>query len=248
MPSFILVLLACTGPADTDPDTDEAVDNSASCRAVVPYAATAVDWESGNTVPVEGVEVEFFDGDVIEGTPDRTVTADDQGALTTEITTCTPFATRVRANVNRGIVETRQYHAVLAHDVAVEGTVPVVYETTYRIIPSLLGISIDDSAGMVVGRVLDAEGDPVEGLTVETGTGEVKYFVDEFPNRDQEGTSADGMFVVVNASPGDVDIIVKDGDAEYARSTVDVVAEGMSLLDVGPDGVYVPASCAGPCE
>ena len=72
------------------------------------------------------------------------------------------------------------------------------------IIPSVLGITVDLSKGVISGRVYDCGLNNVEGgrvRVVDDSTGQeaegviVRYFVDDFPDRDQLWTSQDGLFV-----------------------------------------------------
>ncbi|MCB9682156.1 MAG: hypothetical protein H6733_11885 [Alphaproteobacteria bacterium] len=101
--------------------------------------------------------------------------------------------------------------------------------STYRLIPSILGIDQSTSNGVVAGTMYDCARDPdtlpsddtgkVEGIRVrifgcptaisapEDCTSPVSgvyiaYFTDNFPNRDQPWSSEDGLWGVYNVPPG----------------------------------------------
>ena len=79
----------------------------------------------------------------------------------------------------------------------------------------------------------------------------VKYFVDDFPNRDQEWTSADGLFVMVNVPTGDwsLEAYTADGAGGHllmGATNVNVIADSInsSSVYIGyGDGISYPSSC-----
>jgi len=135
--------------------------------------------------------------------------------------------------------------------------------TTYRLIPSLLGISPDVSKGIVTGSLYDCDGDPVEGGQVvlwnSAGTipaeVQVRYFVDDFPNRNQPYTSADGLWILMDVPVGQwtVEAYVANGSGGHTRiasTTLEVYADSINISSVYvgiSNGTKMPPSCLEGC-
>ena len=89
-----------------------------------------------------------------------------------------------------------------------------VSRVTYQLIPSLLGVSVDEDKGVIAGTAFDCNGEEIEGaqVIVKDANGDipddlvVNYFRDSFPNRDQLWTSADGLWVAANVPEGELTI------------------------------------------
>ena len=238
-----------------------------NCETEVDFDGEVIDFESDKPVPDATLEF-FYSDTMVEGTEDFTTTSDASGIVSGSLRTCTPFTYRVYTDPDLADTKvTIQAHEVRSHATeAVDGVeFNSVSTTTYSIIPSLLGISVDPAAGIIAGTAYGCggDGDPVEFAQVivrpaEGGdyypSQEVRYFREEFPNRDQEWTSEDGLWVAVNIPPGrvTVEMWTWDGSEHVLAGTVDldVVADSINIANVFTGyegGVVYPESCLS-CE
>jgi hypothetical protein len=232
----------------------------------VSMTGDVVDFESNDEV--KEATAEIFHNNDPTGTPDQVLTSNDDGEISGgEWPVCTPVAystytdpdlndTKVTFQVNEvyGYSEEKKGGAS-----AVNVQLNSVSSSTYQVIPSLLGVSPDTDKGIVAGTVYDINGDPVEGAQVVAvdasgnipDTLVVKYFVDDFPNRDQEWTSADGLFVMVNVPTGDwsLEAYTADGAGGHllmGATNVNVIADSINISSVYigyGDGISYPSSC-----
>ncbi|MFT5683547.1 MAG: hypothetical protein ACI8RZ_004479 [Myxococcota bacterium] len=249
----------------TDAWLPQAVDSAK--QVTVSMTGDVEDFESGDEV--KDATVEIFHNNDPTGTPDQTLLSDDSGEITGgEWPVCTPVAystftdpdlndTKVTFQVNEvyGYSEEKKGGGASAVNVQLNS----VSSSTYQVIPSLLGVSPDTDKGIVAGTVYDVNGDPVEGAQVVAvdssgnipDTLVVKYFVDDFPNRDQEWTSADGLFVMVNVPTGDwsLEAYISDGAGGHllmGATNVNVIADSINISSVYigyGDGISYPSSC-----
>lgn len=235
----------------------------ASCQVERPVDSLVEDFESENGVPEATVEIWY--SDTVDGVPDVTMVSDSSGVITGgPLQTCIPVT--YRASTDPDLDDTKntfEAHAVFAYtDASVGEYFNSVAKSTYQLIPSLLGISVDSQRGTAAGTVFDVNGDPVQGAQVIVTNAEgnipqdtvVKYFVDDFPNRDQPETSPDGLWVAVNIPPGDwsIDAYVSDGAGGHilmGRTTVTIYADSINIgnINVGHDSVKYPENCLSPC-
>jgi hypothetical protein len=155
--------------------------------------------------------------------------------------------------------DTYEAHQLYGAVEQITDTFNSVSVTTYQIIPSLLGVTVDPDKGVIAGTVYDCNDDPVEAasvIVVDAGDGSipqtevVKYFVNEFPNRNQPYTSEDGLFVATNIPEGTfrIEAWVLDGsEHKLVGSTVlQTRADSINISNIytGFDnGVKYPASC-----
>ena len=132
-----------------------------------------------------------------------------------------------------------------------------VSKVTFLIIPSLLGVTVEEDKSIIAGTAFDINGKEIEGAQVVVYVdGQipdslvVKYFVENFPNRDQPYTSPDGLWVAVNVPAGEVRAEmwgVVDGELQLLGATV--LTSQADSINIGniytgyADGVYYPASC-----
>jgi len=216
------------------------------------------DFETGD--PVSEAIVEVFGSNEIIGSADQALESDADGKVEGMMMTCTPFAYRVSTDPDLGDTKvTMQINEILDPD----SIDPVVFDSvssaTYQVMPSLLGVSPDDEDGIVAGGAYDVNGDPVEGAQIIIVNDEgavpdglvVKYFRDEFPNRDQEWTSADGLWVAIDVPPGEwnIEMYVADGGDGHVlmgSTSVSVVADSINISSVFTgygDGIRLPESC-----
>jgi len=234
-----------------------------SCVVERSVDAKVEDFESGNGVPEATVELWY--ADAVEGVPDVTMSSDSSGNITGgPAMVCQPLTYKVATDPDLDDTKpTFEAHSVFAYtDDTVGEYFNSVAKSTYQLIPSLLGVSVDPERGTAAGTVYDTNGDPVQGaqVIVTNDSGNipndtvVKYFVEEFPNREQPETSEDGLWVAVNIPPGDwfIDAYVSDGAGGHilmGRTSVTIFADSINIgnIYVGYDGVKYPENCLSPC-
>ena len=109
-----------------------------------------------------------------------------------------------------------------------------------------VALDTGDALGIEGGQVVvfDAEGNIPDDLVV-------KYFIDRFPNRNQEWTSADGLWVAINIPPGDwfINAFVADGAGGHklmGSTSVKVFADSINISSVYlsyGNGISYPDDC-----
>ena len=102
--------------------------------------------------------------------------------------------------------------------------VPVVMiaSSNVGLLELLLGVSVDDSKGVVALRIADCAGDPIAGATVSTspaGT-DIAYTSGGLPSTMAAATDADGVAIVFNVPPGDVEVQASYGGTALHAHTV----------------------------
>lgn len=238
----------------------------AAKQVTAAMTGTVEDFETEDEV--EEATVEIFHNNDPTGTPDQVLASDGDGNFSGQWPVCAPVAystftdpaleeTKVTFQVNEiyGYSEDKKTGSVQP----VDATLNSVSSSTYQVIPSLLGVSPDPDKGIVAGTVYDLSGDPVYGAQVVAvdASGNipdslvVKYFVDDFPNREQEWTSADGLFVMVNVPTGNwtLEAYVSDGAGGHllmGATNVNVIADSINISSVYigyGDGISYPSSC-----
>ncbi len=209
--------------------------------------------------------MEIFLVDTIpDGTAaDQSATSDVTGRLTFDetIPTCTPFTYRVSTDPARDeTVVTIDAHQVYAPSTSTDEEFQSVSTATYAIIPSLLGVTIDDTKGSVAGTAYDCNGNPIQGaqVIVKDADGNypesqvVRYFENEFPVRNRTTTSEDGLWVLLNVPPGrslEVELygVMETGEPQLlATSVVDVFPDSLNISSTttgDSDGVVYPSDC-----
>jgi hypothetical protein len=238
---------------------------AAGCVAQRSMAGEVLDFQEDD--PVDEAQVEFFFEDGIFGPADTTVTSDANGFFNVEADTCSPFTYRISTDpVLDATKVTIESHDVLPNKGAIN---PVSHElqsvssTTYALIPTLLGVSPDVDKGIVAGRAYDCAGGNLQGLQVmiEDASGNIpsdvvaKYFIDDFPNRNQPYTSEDGLWILMDVPTGDwiVKGYVADGLGGHtmiARTELKVLADSINISSIYAgisDGVKMPEDCLSPC-
>ncbi|MCP4804155.1 MAG: hypothetical protein GY913_20045 [Proteobacteria bacterium] len=242
----------------------------ASCATEHPFKGTIEDFQEGTGVADADLEL-FFGDRYEEGAADFSTTSDASGDVSGTLMACTP--TTYRVYTDPALDETKitiQSHEVFANTAGAELGVDFnsVSSTTYNIIPGLLGITVQPGQGIVAGTAFGCggDGDPVQFAQIIVRDEEgnyledysMKYFVEEFPSRDQEWTSEDGLWVAVNIPPGRVTIEM------WTYDGTDHVLQGETSMDIVPDsinianiftgsggengGVIYPESCLSACE
>lgn len=234
-----------------------------SCVATVPLTGEVTDFETGDGVADATLEL-FFDDQYVAGGADTSTTSDSSGALSgLDAMTCTPTAYASSTDPALNLTKiTIQSHEIFGFGPSIDSEFNSVSTTTYNVIPSLLGISVQAGMGIVAGTAYDCNGDPILGVQVIGRAADgsypeqsVRYFREEFPNRDQEGTSEDGLWVAVNLPPGPTTMEM------WAWNGTEHVLLGSSVLTIIPDsiniastylgyddGVVYPDSCLTACQ
>ena len=238
---------------------------AAGCVAQRSMYGEVLDFQEDD--PVDEATVEFFFEDGIFGPADTTVTTDANGMFNVEINTCDPYTYRITTDPVLDATKT----TIESHDVVPnQGVVNPSHElqsvssTTYALIPTLLGVSPKVDKGIVAGRAYDCAGNNLQGLQVmiEDASGSIpsdvvaKYFIDDFPNRNQAYTSEDGLWILMDVPVGDwvVKGYVADGLGGHtlvARTELKVLADSINISSIYAgieDGVKMPPECLTPCN
>ncbi len=239
----------------------------ADCQIDAAVSGTLKDFETDD--PVDAATVEIFLGDTIpEGAAaDQAATTDASGSVnfSDPIPTCSPFTYRSSTDPARDeTIVTIDAHQVLPPVATQEGEFQSVSTATYAIIPSLLGVTVDDTKGAAAGTAYDCKGDPIEGAQVIVRDADggypdsqvVRYFESDFPVRNRTTTSADGLWVVLNVPEGRGNVVELYGVLEaggtpvlLATSPVDVFADSLNISSTSfgyGDGVVYPPACLSP--
>ena len=217
------------------------------------------DFETSESV--SDATVEIWHADAVGGAPDSVATSDAAGAISgLEVPNCTPVTYKVTTDAALGETKpTIEAHAVYQGAGSDTDDFNSVSTTTYQIIPSLLGVSPQPDKGIVAGTAYDVNESKIEGaqVVVTDGAGNiasgsaVKYFVDDFPNRGQEYTSADGLWVAINVPPGtwNVEMHVADGAGGHllmGSTVVEVAVDSINISNIYTGygtGVKLPSGC-----
>lgn len=240
-----------------------------SCVEKLPMSGEIEDFESGDGV--DGCTIEIYDADTVTDSPDSSTVSDGEGNFTgLEAYSCQPWT--YKAYTDPALDETKvtiQAHEVYSHGTELDAGLNSVSSDTYAVIPALLGISVDPGAGIVAGTAFDCGGEndenKIEGaqVIVKDANGnypedqEIRYFVNDFPNRDQPYTSADGLWLAVNVPPGRVTVELwaiteSGGEPQIVGETeLDIFEDSINISNIFTgfgDGVRMPDSCLSACD
>ena len=228
-----------------------------SFEAVKNVDVNVIDFETDE--PVSEATVEVYYADELSGAPDVQGESDTAGALSLDVPVCSPYSYRVFTDP--ALDETRI--TIEAHTIEKPSVTATEFNSvskgTYQVIPSLLGVAVDPDKGIVAGTMYDCNGDKVVGaqVVVKNAAGEipeslvVNYFVDDFPNRNQEYTSEDGLWVASNVPVGEwnVEAYVSAGDGAHimvGATQIQVFANSINISNIHlgfGDGLKYPADC-----
>jgi len=222
--------LSCYGAGD--PWNSDSAD--ATCVAEIVVRGAALDWETGDAVPSPSLTVHENDDPATP--PSGLVSGAVDGRYSSKINACSPLSVKVEATDH---VPTLHTHLVAPPITPLDGDLTSIHSTTHAVITALFGVSVDSARGTALGQVLGCDGNPVEGaqLIVRDASGSydpthvVGYFADSFPDRNQEWTSADGYFVVMNAPVGAT--TVEAWLVDSAGSTPTLWGEVPSFVEAG---------------
>jgi hypothetical protein len=209
---------------------------------------------------VDDATVSLWYDDAAVGAPDAIAVSDDEGLMSIDGPSCQPVTYKV--NTDPGRQQTRDTYK--AHQIwttppagNIDAEFISVSEATYLVIPSILGQDVLPGMAIIAGtaadctRAVDAskddDGGKVEGVQVIVYDADgnipenlvVKYFVEDFPDRKQKYTSADGLWVAVNVPPGPLRVEMW-GWVDGARKLL-----GASELVSYPDSINIANVFAG---
>ena len=214
---------------------------------------------------VEGISVELFLDNVIDGTPDLTVGPTNADGEVTGVAGL-PARGVIAYRAIGGNFPTGEQRTTVEYDVecpdADGGRVRAlsISDSTYRLIPTILGITPDADHAIIAGAFEDcaASSDPVEGVVARLVNAAgadchvlnqrecySRYFVDEFPSRidNQPYSSEDGLYAIAQVPPGDWTMEIRGrltaASTEYpfdllGHKQVHAIADAIVIVDVNP--------------
>jgi len=231
-----------------------------SLQELVPMDGVITDFQEGD--PVKDATLQIWYSDQATGAPDVITTSDATDGTVSgfDVYSCKPMALLVSTDPE--LEETKptyEVHQTYKYANPLDDEYNSVSTTTYALIPGLLGIDPDPDKGIIAGTAYDVNEDPIQGaqVVVRDSSGNipssltVKYFVEEFPNREQPYTSSDGLWVAINVPAGDwnVEMYVSDGSGgfkEMGATELTVVADSINISSIYTgigDGVKYHDSC-----
>ncbi len=211
-----------------------------------PQTLTVLDFESD--VPLAEATVDVWYGDDATGIPDASAVSDDAGEVSVTVPTCEPISYKTWTDPELDITrDTYEAHQIFAPGAAFDGSLNSVSDLTYKIIPGLLGVPIQPGMGIIAGTVFGCDDEKVEHAEVVVKNADgtippdlrVKFFVNKFPNRDQQDTSPDGLWVAVNVPPG---LVTAEA---YTWNGTDHVVQGKTVVRSFPDSINIGNIYAG---
>ncbi|MFT7520291.1 MAG: hypothetical protein ACI9MC_002436, partial [Kiritimatiellia bacterium] len=246
--------LSCYAPGDAW--NTQTVDES-KIQMLAATSANIEDFQDDTPVP-EATLLVWFD-DVAGGAPDSDDVSDQSGKVTLDLPTCTSVAYKTATDpALEATIDTYEAHQIFGADGEIQPFLSVSM-TTYKLIPGILGLKVDPGHAVIAGSIYGCDGQKVENAQVvvkHKGTddisqeGVVKYFEDEFPNRGQKWTSADGLWNAINVTDGEyvVEAWIYDG-AEHVQigaTEVKIVPDSINISNIYVgfgNGVRYPDSC-----
>lgn len=231
---------------------------------------TVKDFDREDEVVADATVSLWYDDHAVEA-PDDIAVSDDDGLMTIDGPSCQPMTYKV--NTDPGRNETRDTYK--AHQIwatpaggSIDAEFISVSNATYQVIPSILGQEVIPGMAIIAGtaadctRAVDASKDDdsgkIEGVQVvvydDAGNIPedlvVKYFVDDFPDRKQKYTSADGLWVAVNVPPGPLRVEMwawVDGEYKILGATRLIsYADSINIANIFAgygEGVKYPDAC-----
>jgi hypothetical protein len=234
-----------------------AQDVATSSVTTISLDAEVIDFESDD--PVEEAFVDIFWSNTVSGTSDSSDVSAEDGSASIEVEACSPFSYRVYTDPALEETKVTIEANTVEKPTSTATELNSVSSATYRVITALMGISPDDDKGLVAGTMYDCNEEAIEGAQVVVRDVDgnipeslvVKYFVDDFPNRTQEWTSADGLWLAVNVPAGTwfVDAYVSDGAGGHTvkgSTAIEVSADSINISNIHTgfgDGIKYPESC-----
>jgi hypothetical protein len=229
---------------------------------------TATDFEE--ETPEDNREITLWFDDVVDGTPDFFQEVGDDGTVTFEAPVCQPIS--YLAAPVPGLEDAKPTYKVhqIYGPTTTEAEFISVSSDSYNVIPAILGITPDPTKSIIAGTAFDCTRSPDTLSDIDDGKMEnvqirvsnldgsvpegvaVRYFIENFPDRDQPDTSPDGLFVAINVPPGDMRVemwgLVDGEEKILGTSTIKSEANSINITNLfaGFDSVKYPDSCVSP--
>lgn len=217
--------------------------------------------------PRNNTEVRLWYGDIAEGTPTETASTDDDGDITITAESCDPLAYLALRNPALDDAKaTYKAHQVYPPN-ATTAEFTTVSTDTYLLIPTLLGISPDPAKSIIAGTAFDCTRDPSTLSSVDAGkvrniqvvlkdsSGNIpegvfiRYYREEFPDRDAIASSEDGLWTAIDVPVGDYTVemwgLVGGERKLLGTTSIRSVADSINIANIfaGYEGVKFPESC-----
>lgn len=275
---FIFVERAATGDFTGLPAGDNTwegttwLTQSIDAANIVDVNATGLVEDFQEDTPVPQATVALWFDDVVDGAGDATELSDNSGIISIDAIACQKMAYRVTTDPSITNTKTT-YKAHHIYPPEPDGTVEdaqfvSVSDTTYRLIPTILGVTVEPDKAIIAGTAYDMMRDPATSTDIDLGKIEgaqvivydengdipdtltVNYFTESFPDREQLWTSPDGLWVAANVPPGNLRAEmwgVVDGELKLLGATelfseADSINIGNIFAGYG-DGVKYPVGC-----
>jgi len=231
-------------------------------------AGTVLDFEED--IPRGNTEVRLWFDDDVAGTPDASAQAASDGKVSLTAPSCTALSYLAYPNPELAEAKpTYKAHQVYGYQEAgsFEAEYISVSTNTYLVVPAIVGISPDPTKSVIAGTAFDCSRSPDTLSDVDAGKVRnvevvvrdldgnrvegvyVRYFVEKFPDRDQQHTSADGLWTAINVPPGTFRLEMWGligGEERLLGSTVlQTQADSINIANIfgGYAGVKYPAGC-----
>lgn len=267
--------LSCFTPAGSY-DESAFLEQSVDAAKVVTQTLDGVVMDFQEDEPKGFTEVSLWFDDSIDGTNDVDASATtsnddgDLGTLTLEAPSCQAMTyLALRDPLLEDAQPTYKAHQVYGFEDGGTADAEFVNVSTdsYLLIPNLLGVSPDPTKSIIAGTLYDCGRDPLAGSDDETGKVEgawveikdadgatvegpfIHYFFDDFPDRDLEASSEDGLYIIVDVPVGTYRVEMWgniEGDAQLLGVTsISSVENSINIANIfaGYEDVKFPASC-----
>jgi len=217
----------------------------------------------------DNIEARLWFNDEPTGAPDAAMLGDEDGKVSFDAPSCQPLAYLTYPDPAQNKARpTYKSHQVYGYtDSTFDAEYISVSNDTYNVIPAILGVPVEAGKSLIAGTAFDCSREPdtlseidagkIEGAQVIVrnidGTKpegvQVRYFVENFPDRDQTGTSADGLWAAVNVPPGDIRVelwgLVDGTPSLLGVTEFTTYADSINIANIfaGYDSVKYPAAC-----
>jgi hypothetical protein len=213
-------------------------------------------------IGVNEVDLEIWFSDSFTGTADVSAQSNSAGDITVEVPTCAAMAykTSTPPGEERTVdtYEAHQIYEFVEEGSSLTDSFNSVSAATYVLIPSLLGVSMDDDKSVIAGTAYGCDGEPLENtqIVVVDADGAIpetlvtNYFQDSWPVRDQPHTSEDGLWVAMNVPEGTWTVqlygLVGGEQVLLGATQLTTYAASINISNIYTgygDGVHYPESC-----
>jgi len=265
---------SCFTPTDSFDATTWLTQSGVLASANVTVDGVVSDFEDDVTVARRDISL-WFDDDAT-GAPDATGAVGDNASGEVSIAgvpSCQPVSYLSAEEAGLGEAKAT-YKAHQIYGPGSGGTTTGEYQSvsndTYGVIPTIFGIDLDPTKGVIAGTAYDCTRDPETSSDIDAGkivgakvrvtdlNGNVqddivgRYFVDNFPTKNQPHTSADGLWGVFNVPEGTWRIelwgLVGGDEVLLGATTAKVYPDSINIANIFSgygDGVKYPATCLG---